>query len=418
MKYLPESRVNNWAKWALLNLVIVASLGVLLRYKMLFSLPSVHYKNLLHGHSHFAFAGWVSTALFVAIARVLQKKSGLLSSIYYKIFILFQVSSFGMLVTFPVQGYALWSICFSTLSILTSYLFCWIGWKDISRSALHTTVKYLFKTALFFFFLSSLGAFALAYMMAVKVNDPAKMLSGAYFFLHFQYNGWFLFALMGLFLQKLIDWYAPEAPVSGIMPAFRLLAFSVVPGYLLSLLWMRVPTWVQILAGLAGVLQLAAAGVILAKLMRPVRVIWRQFTRVARILWLMAISAFVIKVILQALSAVPSLSLISFAYRPVVIGYLHLVLLAFVSLFLLGYFLEERLFSLHTGTAKWGLAGFVSGVILNEVFLMIQGIGVLSNTGIPGMNHLLLGVVSLIFAGIAVFYSQQVSYRPYLNLPA
>src|SRR3546814_9039554 len=55
--------------------------------------------------------------------------------------------------------------------------------------------------------------------------------------------------------------------------------------------------------------------------------------------WLIGCSAlaFSIKVILQAGSTIPSLNNMAFGYRPIVIGYLHLVFLGIVTLFLLGY---------------------------------------------------------------------------------
>src|SRR5690606_8053488 len=44
-----------------------------------------------------------------------------------------------------------------------------------------------------------------------------------------------------------------------------------------------------------------------------------------------------IKFTLQGLSVIPALSTLSYSFRPIVIGYLHLVLLAVISLFIVGY---------------------------------------------------------------------------------
>ncbi len=58
----PEQK---WIKICFINLLIVALLGVTLRYKIAFSLPFVDQKHLLHGHSHFAFAGWITQIIQV-----------------------------------------------------------------------------------------------------------------------------------------------------------------------------------------------------------------------------------------------------------------------------------------------------------------------------------------------------------------
>ena len=54
---------------SLINLFIVALMGVVLRaFPFLSSFP-LDYKNMLHGHSHFAFGGWVMPALFGLILK-------------------------------------------------------------------------------------------------------------------------------------------------------------------------------------------------------------------------------------------------------------------------------------------------------------------------------------------------------------
>ena len=50
---------SKWLRISLFNLMLVAFLGMILRYKILFSLPFLDQKHLLHAHSHFAFSGWV-----------------------------------------------------------------------------------------------------------------------------------------------------------------------------------------------------------------------------------------------------------------------------------------------------------------------------------------------------------------------
>jgi hypothetical protein len=45
------------------------------------------------------------------------------------------VTAYGMLLSFPIQGYGSYSIGFSTLSIIISYAFAIKYWKDLKRYA-------------------------------------------------------------------------------------------------------------------------------------------------------------------------------------------------------------------------------------------------------------------------------------------
>ena len=67
---------KRWATLSLLNFVLVSLVGILLRYKIAFSLPLINYKYLLNAHSHFAFAGWVSMAIFTAFVYMLSETDG------------------------------------------------------------------------------------------------------------------------------------------------------------------------------------------------------------------------------------------------------------------------------------------------------------------------------------------------------
>ena len=113
-----------------------------------------------------------------------------------------------------------------------------------------------------------------------------------------------------------------------------------------------------------------------------------------------------IKLILQLGSTIPYVSQLAFGFRPIVIAYLHLVLLAIITLFLLFYIYANSYIN-HNHYIKKGIILFSIGVLLNEVILAAQGIGSFSYTVIPYANELLFGVSLLMVIGIAitVFYS-------------
>jgi len=108
-----------------------------------------------------------------------------------------------------------------------------------------------------------------------------------------------------------------------------------------------------------------------------------------------------IKFILQLGSTAPFLSQLAFGFRPIVIAYLHLVLLAVISLFLLFYIYTNHLLFLNKNI-KIGLLLFTIGVFLNELVLATQGIAAFSYTLIPYVNELLFVIALLLLFGIGL----------------
>ena len=107
---------SRWLNYAFANLLIVATIGVILRYKIAFSLPWIDQKHLLHGHSHFAFSGWISHSLLCLLtAHLAAIKGKEIWKKYQLIIIANLITAYGMLISFPMQGYGAWSISFSIL---------------------------------------------------------------------------------------------------------------------------------------------------------------------------------------------------------------------------------------------------------------------------------------------------------------
>ena len=116
--------LRKWLQIALFNLMLVALIGVILRYKIAYSLPFVDQKNLLHAHSHFAFAGWITQALMaLLVANLSEIGEKNYFNRYRWILYANLLTGYGMFFSFPFQGYGAVSIVFSTLSIFVSYIF-------------------------------------------------------------------------------------------------------------------------------------------------------------------------------------------------------------------------------------------------------------------------------------------------------
>lgn len=389
--------LHKWLSIAFFNLMLVGALGCILRYKIAYSLPFVDQKFLLHAHSHFAFSGWVTQALMALMIKYLSDKTLTDQFPKYR-WILWAnlIAAYGMLFTFPFEGYDTGSIIFSTASIFAGYAFAIRFWKALNRIAKPAVEKLFFKAALFFNVLSSIGPFTLAYLMATKSSFQNLYVAAIYFFLHFQYNGWFLFACMGLFTYWLRLYDVPDKKLK---TAYYLFVFACVPAYFLSALWISLPRWIYILVALAGLVQLGGWIIILRTTKQYQVSIKSHLNSFTRILFILCAIAYSIKLLLQAASAIPSLSYLTYGFRPIVIGYLHLVLLGVVSLFIATYSIAYNYFEL-TGIKKAGVVIFVAGIIINEIFLLVQGIADLNYTSVPYMNEALLAAALILLFGL------------------
>jgi hypothetical protein len=358
---------------------------------------------LLHGHSHFAFTGWVTQALMTLLINYLPPDA----TVYKKYKILLYanlIAAYGMLLSFPVEGYGLISISFSVLSIFVSYLFAVFFWKDLNGLNKQSVAHSWFKAAIVLNVVSSLGAFALAFMMANKVSNPNWYLASIYFFLHFQYNGWFFFACMGL----LIAYFFKPALNSGKLKLIFWLFFTAfIPSYFLSTLWMAIPFWIYVIVGLSAVAQLMAwfLFILLVSHHHLVLLNNKIFPQLNYLLYLSAI-ALTTKLLLQAASAIPSLSQLAYGFHPIVIGYLHLVLLGFTTLFILGYIFANN-YLLFNKTTFAGTLVFTLGIIINEVLLMIQGTADIFYKSFSTMNDLLFYAAIILFSGMSLINAGQ-----------
>ena len=391
--------IKFWLKFSLLNLFIVAVLGLLMRYKIGFEFPHFEQKNLQHSHSHFAFVGWITHTLMVLMVYYLQSKTThFQGNKYKKIVVANLVCAYGMLFFFLIQGYAFFSITFSTASIIVFCIFSYQFTQDLKLLSDDLLAKSWFKAAIFFNIISSFGTFYLAYMMASKKFVEDLYLSSVYYYLHFQYNGWFFFACMGL-VFGFLDLQKTEH--SFYKTTYKLFALACIPAYLLSILWLDLPVWLYLITLIAALIQVFAWFKFLFVLSKTRKNYLENYPPLFRYILWFASFALSIKLLLQLGSTVPFISQLAFGFRPIVIAYLHLVFLAIITLFLLFYIYTNHLFIISK-KIKYSLLVFVIGILLNEIALAVQGIASLSYTAIPFINTILFAVAILLFLGIGL----------------
>lgn len=382
---------TKWIRLSLFNLLLVATAGFLLRLKILFPLPWIHHKHLLHAHSHFAFAGWISLFLMSALVGLLPEDR---ARKFQPVFIAYTITAFGMLLSFPFQGYGPVSIFFSTCSVLVGWWFGAKIWKEQQLENRGKLVQRMVRWSVIFLILSSAGTFYLAWLMMNHINKAELYFGSIYFYLHFQYNGWFLFAVLALVLSRLAIGFHHR-----VHKALIALAWITLPAYFLSALWMRLPTWMLSAATFAAVIQPLLVIVVLRILYPAVKE--SIPSKGLQQIWMLSLISFCIKILLQSLSVIPGLSSYAFAYRPVVIGYLHLVLLGFMSLFLLGWMMEKKMLPLPDGKLSTWCWIFITGILLTELTLMAQGVMAMLYWPIPHTNEMLLFAALCLLTGIA-----------------
>ncbi len=406
-----------WLKFSLINLLIVALLGLLMRYKIGFEFPFLDQKHLQHSHSHFAFSGWISHTLMVLMIVFLEKRINNIENRflekYNKVLIANLICAYGMLVFFIIQGYGLFSIIFSTASIVVACVYAYYFIKDLKLISDNDLSKNWFKAALFFNVISSIGTFVLAYMMVTKNIHQEEYLASIYYYLHFQYNGWFFFACMGL-LFSFLQLKSEDNPF--FKNVFKLFFASCIPAYFLSTLWLNLPVFIYILTVIAAVVQVYTWFKFLIIIIKTKKEFLENFPFFLRYILLFVGFAVSLKFILQLGSTIPAISQLAFGFRPIVIAYLHLVLLAIISLFLLFYIYANHLIHFNK-QIKIGVIIFSIGVLINEIILAIQGIASFSYTVIPYVNEMLFGAAIILVSGIGItaFYSiKKVKNHPLL----
>jgi len=393
-----NNRKSFWLTLALVNLCIVAFLGFTLRSKILFPLHFLDYGGLLSAHSHFAFAGWAGLSFITLFIYDILPDQFSQRKIYHWILIAVEFSGLGMAFLFPFYGYNLLTITFSTLYVLAIVIFVPVFIRDVSSSSLNNNVKLLSISASISLVLSFLGTVGLMYIIISKSGGSLLYRDSIYTFLHFQYNGFFTLSVFALFLNYLLK--------KGIVPNKNartfsvLLCLSIIPALFLSLLWHDKTLFYFIAAlGCVFILMSLLYFYLFSKSF-PFKQIFSS--RIANTFWLFSVISFVLKMVLQVGTIFPQLGNAVYGDRPVIIGFLHLVFLGFVTFFVFAILIEKSYFTIKNKIVLFPFLVFSIGIIANEFLLMLQGLGILFKTNNDIYKWLLWATAIILFAGAAL----------------
>jgi hypothetical protein len=377
---------SSWINISLLNFLVATLMGLSLRYAFIGEIGWLDYRNMLHAHSHVAMLGWVYLILFALLVGSFVSKGKQESPFYNKLFWATQVSVFGMMVSFPIQGYGAVSITFSTMHIIASYVFAWKIWKDLPR--INTQGTLLVKLGLVSMVFSTIGIWAMGPVMALDLRNTPLYHLVVQFYLHFQFNGWFVLAVLALLLKVFKSWNV-EVKQGPFMQFVWIYSISLLFTFFHVMHWAYPHPIYFIFNGIGVVLQVVAFTV----LFWPIgRTLWKSLKvqdSVIKLLFAFGMASLLFKIIFQAGLVVPEVSEISTTIRQFMIGYIHLTMLGFITGAILLALAPKVQFSTD------GIAIFITGYVGTELLLFVQGIFFWARWGSLPYYHEVLFIASL-----------------------
>lgn len=390
---------HRWFRVALLFFLLAAVFGTLMRYYYLREIPFLDYRHILHAHSHVAQMGWAFMLTGGAMLFFISPGTAAARP-YYRIFWLNTLSGAGMAITFLLQGYALPSIVFSTLHIVAAYLFAYRFLRDIRMSGTDAGNRFT-RWSIYWMLVSTLGIWAIPIVSSTLGKMHELYYMSVQFFLHFQFNGWFTYAILAVwqhFLHK--NGKGIEVPPA----AFWLLQLSLVLTYALSVTWSTPLSLIFYLNSLGVVIQAAALFLILRVFFR----IQNPFKGIAHwtdLLFALGLLCLIIKAVAQLAVAMPVVAEVSYTIRNYIIGFIHLVMLGSVT-FTLAAILSKHSVLPSNRTSKAGWLLLSIGFLLKEILLFGQGTLLWMEQGFaPYYHETLFGVTALLPLALIVIIS-------------
>lgn len=337
--------------------------------------------------------GWVYNALFLlAIHFFIPEEKRGKRFLWY--FIWLQIGVVGMLFSFPFQGYGAIAIAFSTLH-LTAGIAVAISFFRLLRHD-HSLSATFLRWALFYQLISGLGPLLLGPLAVMGLKESPWYSLAIYFFMHFQFNGWFVLGCLAL----LFRWFENNRFLfPGILSRWLTytLAWTAGPAFLMSALWTGAGQWFYAVAIPTALLQLLGTFILLqtawpllSKLLKPGWIKW---------CFLVAIGSLSLKYLLQLGGSIPGVDAWAFANQGVVIAFIHLVFIGVASFMLFGFYMLSGWLK-PAWTLKAGLALFLTGFVLTELILVALPVAMLAGFALPVPYF--AGLVSgagLLFAG-------------------
>jgi hypothetical protein len=266
----------------------------------------------------------------------------------------------------------------------------------------HSTVQNgvafsLAKTAFWFMVLSAAGPIALGPIGVMGLKHTHWYQAAIYFYLHFQYNGWFTIALLALLLFRM-----EKAGVSSSAGEVKWLAWifilSTLLTYSLSLMGFYPEPVNYIPGGLGVIMETAGIFYIIRKYFRNKRMVDGDHAP-PDLLGGLVIAFLALKLLAQLFTAFPFIVEFAYMRRDLVVAYLHLSLLGFASTTVFLFYGWNGWLNFRKAAGLTGMIIFLTGFIVSEMLLGLRGFF----PGVTDKYSLLMIYLLIIHAGMKAF---------------
>jgi hypothetical protein len=242
----------------------------------------------------------------------------------------------------------------------------------VNRARLAKSISLLAISALVCLILSSSGTIIIAYIFFTHSFDAILYRDALFTYLHFQYNGFFTLAIFAILFSHLS--LQPIARFTSSSYRFSvLLCISVIPSLFISYLWQDPEEFLRVIAIMGSLLLLWTLGSFVG-MARSLKQVYLAERPVIRALVFLSMGSFALKSFMQVFTIFPTIGNAIFGNRPVIMGFLHLVFLGFVSLFILAFLTKIGLLKGERKITPIALLTFAGAVLFNEALLIAQGL--------------------------------------------
>ena len=365
-------RFNRWFDLSIFNLCVLASLGLVLRSKMVFALPFINYNHLLEAHSHFSLGGWATLVIMVLMVSELLPESLNKRPIYQWLLGSIFTGAWFMLLSFLIWGYSAISTISTICFIFLNYIWSAVFLRDFLKTKTKSSVKLLGVSSILCLLFSTSGPFIISYIYFTKTFDAFLFRNALFTYLHFLYNGFFTLALFAV-LFTMIGRKLSEKAWKNIRWFSMALCSSIIPSLFITYLWQDPNGWIRLIAILGCFLLLVCFYLFLITAV-SLRSVYKEEIPGTRFLILISQGSFMLKILLQGFTVFPAIGNAIFGNRPVIMGFLHMVFLGFVTLFVLAYFKRQGILNSNRTLVNVAIHVFAIAVIINEILLLTQGL--------------------------------------------
>jgi hypothetical protein len=228
-------------------------------------------------------------------------------------------------------------------------------------------------------------------------------------YLHFQYNGFFSLAIFALLFNH-IDKNIATSVRKNIYRFTVVLCASIIPSLFLSYLWQG-PGQVFRIIAIGGSFLLLLSSFLFILSARSLQTTYTGECPVIRFLVFLSMGSFMLKIFLQSFTILPGIGNAIFGNRPIIMGFLHLVFLGFVTLFILAFFAKNGLLDIARRFTKIALVVFAVAVLFNIGLLVIQGLATMFVAGGTIFPLLLWTAAIFLFAGTLLIAIARIKAR-------